>query len=43
MNYYDIFILAADDCPVTKGIIPVVKAGKAKPIYAIQYEFELIH
>ncbi len=39
MNYYDTFILAADDCPVTKGIIPVVKEGKAKSIHAIQYEF----
>ncbi len=38
MNYYDTFILAADDCPVTKGIIPAVKEGNAKPIHQIQYE-----
>jgi len=38
MNYFDTLILVADDCSATKGIIPVVKEGKSKPIHAIQYE-----
>lgn len=38
MNYYDTFILVADDCPATQGVIPVAKEGKAKPIHAIQFE-----
>ena len=37
-NYYETFILVADDCPAEKGVVPVVKEGKAKPIHAIQYE-----
>ena len=37
MNYYDTFILVADDCPAEEGIVPTVKEGKSKPIHAIQY------
>ena len=38
MNYKNTFILVADDCPVECGVVPVVKAGKSKPIHVIQYE-----
>jgi hypothetical protein len=38
MNYIDTFIMIADDCPTSKGIVPTVKEGKPKPIHTIQYE-----
>lgn len=37
MNYYDTFILVADDCLADRGITPVIKEGKARPHHAIQY------
>ena len=38
LNYYETFILVADDCPAMEGVIPTVKVGKAPPIHARQYE-----
>jgi hypothetical protein len=38
MNYKNTFMLVADDCPAEKGIVPIAKEGKAKPIHAIQYD-----
>lgn len=38
MNYKNTFILVADDCPAEKGIVPIAKEGKAKPMHAIQYD-----
>ena len=37
MNYKNVFIAVADDCPEKEGIIPIVKDGKTTPIHAIQY------
>lgn len=38
MNYIETFILVAEDCPAQHGVEPTIKAGKPKPIHAIQYD-----
>ena len=37
MNYKNVFITVADDCPTDEGIVPIVKDGKPAPIHAMQY------
>lgn len=37
-NYYDTFIEVADDCPVSTGTIPPVKAKKS----IAQYQYEML-
>jgi len=37
MNYYETFIAAADDCPVTTGVIPAPRGGR-KTVAVLQYE-----
>ncbi|MBJ7604211.1 MAG: hypothetical protein JF888_13620 [Candidatus Dormibacteraeota bacterium] len=38
MNYVDTFIVAAEDCPVSHGVVPESKADKKKSVAAIQYQ-----
>jgi hypothetical protein len=37
MNYFDSFILVAEDCPASTGIVPTPRSEK-KPVAVIQYE-----
>ena len=37
MNYVDTFILTAEDCPASTGVVPQAKTEK-KPVAVIQYE-----
>ena len=38
MNYYETFILVAEDYPAKEGVVPIIKEGITKPIHAIQYD-----
>jgi hypothetical protein len=37
MNYFQTLIAVADDCPVTRSVVPVARGGK-KTVAVLQYE-----